>query len=165
MADITVTPWGFDRFNGMNNNWLARVCAQALEYRGDEDFDTLAGALRELRDPSNLLSTGRDYIEFEAYGNTYYLATESLYERVCADAIENQVEEAEYELEYRLQNIGWLSPYITINREMLAQDLSYDKDQLIGTYDGRADELYVAWIREDGKVHRSDQTWYLWRID
>lgn len=165
MADITVTPWGFDHFDGMSNNWLARVCAQALEYREDDDFDTLAGALRELRDPSNSIWTGRDYIEFEAYGNTYYLCTESLYERMCEDAIDNHIEDAEYELERGLQHIGWLNPYITIDRDMLARDLSYDKEYLIDTYDGRVDELYVAWIREDGKVHRSDQTWYLWRTN
>lgn len=165
MADITVTPWGFNQFEGMNNNWITKVCAQALEYREDESFTTLADAMRELRKVGTILKVRRNDIEFEAYGNTYYLCTEDMYEQHCDDAITMQVEYAESELQSRLKDCSWLQTYIEINIEMMSRDLSYDKDDLICTYDGRVDELSVAWIREDGKVHRSDHTWYLWRID
>ena len=161
MCDVSVPSWGYDKFDGMNDNWIIRACAQALDYRGNDGGLTQAQIIRELRETRDF-DTEYARVRFTVDGASYVLATESSYEGECEYAIQSAIEEAEYELEHSLKDIGWLTTYITVDREMLARDLSYDKDHLIGTYDGRVDGVTVGMYLKGELVYRHG-TWYIWR--
>ena len=163
MADVCVPSWGYDKFDGMNDNWIIRACAQALDYRGCDSGLTQNEIIRELRD-TRAFDTFGNWVEFTVGGETYILATEDNYDGRVEVAITEMVEEAEYELDYNLKDAGWLTPYISVDREMLARDLQHDKDHLIGTYDGRVDEITVGMYLGDGKVYRHG-SWYIWRTN
>ena len=164
MSDITVSRWGYDGFEGMNNNWCYRVIAQSLDYRDKEDQATVLRALRS--GDATLLDRSRNSLTFEYDGGEYMIVTEALYGEILSDTIDMLVDEAEYEAD-RLMDSSHLSYYLKFDREMYARDLQYeDTGYLISSYDGRVDELSVCFCGANGKFYMSDSgPWYIWRTN
>ena len=164
MTAIAVARWGYDQFEGMNNNWCYRVIAQALDYMDNEDQATVLRALRS--GDATLLDKSRNSMTFKYDGGEYMIVTTSLYEAILSDAIDMLVDAAEDEAD-QLMDSSHLSGYLKFDREMYARDLQYeDTGFLISSYDGRVDELDVCFCGDDGKVYRADSgPWYIWRTN
>ena len=164
MTAIAVARWGYDQFEGMNNNWCYRVIAQALDYMDNEDQATVLRALRS--GDATLLDKSRNSMTFKYDGGEYMIVTTSLYEAILSDAIDMLVDEAEDEAD-QLMDSSHLSAYLKFDREMYARDLQYeDGGHLISSYDGRVDELGVCFCGDDGKFYRANSgPWYIWRTN
>ena len=137
MSDITINtkratgPVGFD---GMSDNDLIRVAAQAIDYAGEislkdsqtttqvpvaycvfgrhyrdvvtnnDHETTMANVIRDIRDSDSIYRSGAMMFSFEYDGMTFEVMTEELYNARVEDAMDCTIEEAQYEANRSIEN-------------------------------------------------------------
>ncbi len=130
MSDITINTkratsgMGFD---GLSNNDLIRIAAQAIDYAGEislkdsqtktqvpvaycvfgthfrdvitnnDHETTMANVIRDIREGGSIVTSGCQVFSFEYDGMTFDVMTEDIYNERVEDAMTAYVEEAQYE--------------------------------------------------------------------
>jgi len=183
-------------FDGASTNDLIRIAAQAIDYAGEvsrihgqirkdipvaycvfgthfrtettnaDHETTMANVINALRENADCID-GNDYgFSFEYDGMTFRIVTEDVMESMKQDALDNMVEEAQYELERLKKDACYLANYITIDEDMFRRDMEYDVDNWVSPYDGVVHEMYVnEYDSGDGSIVTRRETLYMIRED
>ena len=177
MSDITLsTGWGYDKFEGMGEDWLAELAAKCLVYRGeisdwasevDGTYEQVNRVMLELNDEPNwLLDREHDNFTVEYDGGEYIIATSGHTEYVFTMAVESLLEEAYYELEQiKEKHCCYLNNYLTFDDDMFARDCRHDYDAMVCPYDNQVDEISVAVWDNERREYFKAYNFFMWRID
>ena len=126
----------------------------------------MAAVINAIREDADCI-VGNDYgFSFENDGMTCRIVTEEVMESMKQDALDNMVEEAQYELERLKKDACCLTNYITIDEDMFRRDAEYDVDSWLSPYDGEVHEMY--WKEHtsgDGSIVTHRETLFMIRED
>ncbi len=147
MSDITLNTRRFtltSGFAGASDNDLVRIAAQAIDYAGEiTDGDSMKDVLRKIREDADCIDPDDDQFTFEYDGMTFRIVTEDVMDSMKQDALDNMVEEANYELEQLKKDSCYVSNYVTIDEDMFRRDMEHDVDSWVSPYDGLVHEMFV----------------------
>jgi len=177
MSDITINtkratgPLGFD---GLSDNDLIRIAAQAIDYAGEislkhsqtttqvpvaycvfgkhfrdvvtnnDHETTMANVIRDIRESGSIRPSGDDLFTFEYDGMTFEVMTEDFYNGRVEAAMECAVEDARYEVDNQFPVAGYLNNYIKFDEDLFRRDLQFDIEAMVSPYDGTVHEMYWA---------------------
>ena len=160
-------------FDGASTNDLVRIAAQAIDYAGEislahsqtrkdipvaycvfgthfrtettnaDHETTMANVINAIREDADCIDADYDQFSFEYDGMTFRIVTEDVMDSMKTDAIDNMVEEANYELEQLKKDSCYVSNYVTIDEDMFRRDAEYDVDSWVSPYDGVVHEMFV----------------------
>lgn len=170
MSDIIIntkrasTGRGFD---GMSDNDLTRIAAQAIDYAGEiSEGHEMADVLRDIRDSGSIRPSDDNLFSFDYDGMTFEVMTEEFYNGRCEAAMECAIEGAEWEFENQFPVAGYLNDYISFDKDKFARDLQYDIEAMVSHYDGQVHEMYWNEYKSgDGSIVTRRETLYMIRED
>lgn len=160
-------------FDGASTNDLIRIAAQAIDYAGEvsrvhgqirkdipvaycvfgthfrtettlaDHEKTMANVINAIREDADCIDANDYGFSFEYDGMTFRIVTEDVMESMKQDALDNMIDEANYELERLKKDACYLANYITINEDMFRRDMEMDVDSWVSPYDGIVHEMWV----------------------
>ncbi len=193
MSDITLNT---KRFTGASTNDLVRIAAQAIDYAGEislvhsqirrdipvaycvfgthfryetknADYETtMANVINAIREDADCIDANDYGFSFEYDGMTFRVVTEDVMDSMKQDALDNMVEEANYELEQLKKDSCYVSNYVTIDEDMFRRDAEHDVDSWVSPYDGVVHEMFVnEYDSGDGSIVTRRETLFMIRED
>ena len=184
-------------FAGATNNDLIRIAAQALDYACEIDTvdgqvrrdipvaycvyqawhrteivrasqeKMMANVIERIRDDVDSLEIYDDSFTFGYAGMTFRIMTEDVYQAQVDSAVENMLDEAQYELDsMKDKHLSYISNYVTIDEAQFKRDIEYDSESLVSYYDGQVHEMSCNEHGDgDGNVVTRRETLYMIRED
>lgn len=200
MSDITTNTkratsgMGFD---GLSDNDLIRIAAQAIDYAGEislvhsqirkdipvaycvfgthfrtettnaDHETTMANVIRNIRDSESIDRSGATVFSFEYDGMTFGIMTEEIYNERVEMAIQDAVDNAEWEVEKQeFPSPCYLNAYMKFDVDQFRRDLEFDTESMVSYYDGVVHEMYWnEWKSGDSTLVTLRQTLYMIRED
>ncbi len=183
-------------FAGASDNDLVRIAAQAIDYAGEISLEhsqirrdipvaycvfgthfrtettnadhetTMANVINAIREDADCIDPEDDEFTFEYDGMTFRIVTEDVMDSMKQDALDNMVEEANYELEQLKKDSCYVSNYVTIDEDMFRRDAEHDVDSWVSPYDGTVHEMFVnEYDSGDGSIVTRRETLFMIRED